>query len=134
MDRLGPFGPGRHVAVAVSGGADSMALAVLAAGWGRPLALVVDHGLRQASAAEAEATLRRLHERGIPARLLMLHGLRPGPALQARARAARYGALTAACEEAGLVDLLLGHHGGDQAETIAMRRAAGSGPAGLAGM
>ena len=134
MARLGPFGRGRRVAVAVSGGADSTALALLAHGWGQASALVVDHRLRQDSTAEATLTLRRLLERGIEGRILTLGGLRPGPGLPARARAARYAALTAACQAAGAVDLLLGHHAGDQAETVAMRRDAGSGSAGLAGM
>ncbi len=131
MAPLGPFGPERRVAVAVSGGADSMALAHLAAGWGRAVALIVDHGLRGESAAEAEATRIRL---AMPAHVLRLAGLERGPALQERARAARYAALTAACAELGVVDLLLGHHRADQAETYAMRAAAGSGEAGLAGM
>lgn len=134
MVPLGPFGAARRVAVAVSGGADSTALALLASSWGRAVALVVDHRLRPESAAQADLTLSRLAERGIQARLLTLSGLVPGPGLQARARTARYAALTAACAEAGLVDLLLGHHASDQAETVALRRASGSGPAGLAGM
>ena len=134
MDRLGPFGPARRVAVAVSGGADSMALAWLASFWGQPLALIVDHGLRPGSDGEAAETLRRLRERGVVGRVLTLRRLCPGSGLQARARQARYAALAQACESAGLADLLLGHHAGDQAETVAMRRAGGSGPAGLAGM
>jgi len=129
----GPFPPDRRIAVAVSGGADSPALALLAAGWGRPLALVCDHGLRPASAAEADLTLQRLAARGIPARLLKLT-IPPGPALAARARSARYEALTATCADAGLPHLLLGHHAGDQAETILLRALHGSGPDGRAGM
>ena len=134
MVPLGPFSGERDVAVAVSGGADSMALAVLAAGWGRPLALIVNHGLRGEAAGEAASTAARLASRGVPSRILALTGLARGPALQERARAARYQALTQACRAAGLVDLLLGHHAADQAETVLMRDAAGSGPAGLAGM
>ncbi len=134
MARLGPWDPGRRVAVAVSGGADSLALAVLAQGWGDPVALIVDHGLRAAAAAEAEATRIALVARNLPARVIRLHGLAPGPALAARARTARYAALSSACKDAGLVDLLLGHHAGDQAETVLMRQGRGSGPAGMAGM
>lgn len=120
--------------VAVSGGADSMALAVLAAAWGRAGALIVDHGLRAGSGPEAAQAMARLHALSIPARVLSLSHLRPGPALHARARAARYEALIRGCAEAGVVDLLIGHHRADQAETVAMRQEAGSGPAGLAGM
>lgn len=134
MAAVGPFGGDRRVAVAVSGGADSMALALLLAGWGRPAAMVVDHGLRPESGAEAALTAARLAEMGIAARVLPLSGLARGPALAERARAARYGALNAACRDAGLPDLLLAHHAQDQAETYALRRGAGSGPAGLAGM
>jgi tRNA(Ile)-lysidine synthase len=123
----------------VSGGADSMALALLAHGWARArggdlLALVVDHGLRADSGAEAALTVRRLAARGIAARLLRLEGLARGTGLAARARRARYAALAAACAEAGRVHLLLGHHAGDQAETRLMREGGGSGAAGLAAM
>jgi tRNA(Ile)-lysidine synthase len=134
MARLGPWDAARRVAVAVSGGADSLALAILAQGWGDPVAWIVDHGLRPGSAAEAEATRATLAARRMPARVLRLHGLTPGPGVAARARAARYAAMTAACREAGLVDLLVGHHAGDQAETVLMRQRRGSGPIGLAGM
>ncbi len=116
-----------------------MALALLAASWaqargGDLLALVVDHGLRAESGTEAALTLRRLAGRGIAARLLRLDGLRRGSGLAARARTARYAALSAACAAAGRVHLLLGHHAGDQAETRLMREGAGSGAAGLAAM
>ena len=134
MAPLGPFSAGREVAVAVSGGADSTALALLAAGWGRLLALIVDHGLRPESTAEAAGTVARLAAYGIASRVLTVSGLRPGPAMQERARAARRAALAQACRQAGLVDVLLGHHAADQAETVLMRDAAGSGPNGLAGM
>ncbi len=139
MAPLGPFEPAPHLAVAVSGGADSMALALLAADWarsrgGRVTALVVDHGLRPESGAEAAVVCDRLEEWGIPARLLTLQGIAHGPALAERARQARYAALEDACAEAGILHLLLGHHAADQAETVAMRMLDRSGPAGLAGM
>jgi len=134
MRPLGPFAPARRVAVAVSGGADSMALALLAAGWGRAEALVVDHGLRPASGAEAALTAERLERLGMPARVIALAGFQRGPALHARARAARYAALLKGCAETGVADLLLGHHCADQAETAAMRAERGSGASGLAGM
>ncbi|MCW3477940.1 tRNA lysidine(34) synthetase TilS, partial [Limobrevibacterium gyesilva] len=139
MAPLGPFEPAPHLAVAVSGGADSMALALLARDWtrargGRITALVVDHGLRAASAGEAACTRDRLAMLGIPARLFTLQGLGHGPALAARARAARYAVLEAACAKASILHLLLAHHAADQAETVAMRLLDRSGPAGLAGM
>ena len=134
MRRLGPWDGARRVAVAVSGGPDSLALAVFALAWGDPLALIVDHGLRAESAAEAEGARTAMQALGVPARVLRLDHLHKGAGLSARARTARYTALARACREAGLVDLLLGHHAGDQAETVLMRRRRGSGPAGRAGM
>ncbi len=142
MEPLGPWpGSGARcpIAIAVSGGADSTALAALSQRWatarGLPLlALVVDHRLRPGSTAEATRTLDGLRSRGTEARLLTVRSLDPGPALARRARDARYRLLTEACRNAGAIDLLLGHHAGDQAETVLMRARAGSGPDGLAGM
>ena len=139
LSRLGPFEPAPRLAAAVSGGADSMALALLAADWvharsGSLLALVVDHGLRAESAAEASLTVQRLHARHIPARLLHLTGLTRGPALAERARIARYAALYEACRFDGRLHLLVGHHASDQAETVLIRRQGGSGLSGLAAM
>ena len=139
MARLGPFGPAPRLAAAVSGGADSMALALLADAWARVrdgsvLALIVDHGLRAESADEARLAASRLAARGIAARVLTLHGLARGPALAERARRARYAALGEACAASGMADLLLGHHAADQAETVLMRLLARSGPDGLAGI
>ncbi len=142
MAPLGPWPPSggsAPIAVAASGGADSAALAWLAARWTVRrrlplLALVVDHGLRLASAAEAAATCDALRRSGISARLLRLDGLMPGTALPERARIARYEALANACAAAGAVDLLLGHHADDQAETVLMRQRAGSRADGMAGM
>ncbi len=133
MAALGPFGAGNRVAVAVSGGSDSMALAILLAEWGQPTALIVDHGLRPESGHEAAITVCRLAARGVAARVLPIE-LARGPALAERARAARYAALGDACREAGFADLLVAHHAQDQAETLLLRRQAGSGPGGLAGM
>ena len=139
MARLAPFEPAPALAAAVSGGADSLALALLAQDWvaarnGSLLALVVDHGLRRGSAFEVALTAARLRGRGIPARILTLDGLLRGPGLAARARSARYAALGQACAEGGILHLLLGHHAGDQAETLRMRQAAASGARGLACM
>jgi tRNA(Ile)-lysidine synthase len=138
MAPLGPFGRRPALAVAVSGGADSMALCLLAVAWARARggtagALIVDHGLRAESAAEADLTRTRLAARGIVARVLTL-ALARGPALAARARTARYDALEAACAADGVVHLLLGHHAADQAETVEMRKMSGSGTDGLAAM
>src|SRR3954451_23412950 len=79
MEPLGPFERAPALAVAVSGGADSLALAILAAAWaerrgGRVLALTVDHGLRPESAAEARQTAAWLAARGITSRILAWEG------------------------------------------------------------
>ena len=139
MAPLGPFEARPRLAVAVSGGADSLALALLAVDWARArggsvTGFVVDHRLRDGSAAEAADACARLQRHGVAWRRLTLQGLLAGPGLAERARAARYDALRAACAEAGILHLLLGHHAADQAETLAMRELSGSGPAGLAGM
>jgi len=131
MARLGPFAAVPRLSVAVSGGADSSALALLAQDWavargGDVLALIVDHGLRPDSAAEAALTATRLQACGIAAQVLTLSDLH-GPGLQERARAARYEILGFAARAAARPHLLLGHHAGDQAETVAMRAARGAG-------
>ena len=139
MAALGPFEPAPRLAAGVSGGPDSMALALLANTWARERggslrALIVDHGLRATSASEAAETAARLAGRGIPARVLTIAGLARGPALAERARTARFQALIEACAAEGILDLLLGHHALDQAETVLIRSLGGSGPAGLAGV
>jgi len=138
MAPLGPFGAAPRVAVGVSGGPHSLALALLADAWARArggdvLALVADHGLRPESGAEADGVAALLAARGIAARVLRL-GLAGGAGVQARARAARLAALGAAAAQDGRPWLLLGQHRGDQAETLLFRALRGSGPAGLAGM
>ena len=139
MERLGPFEPHPTLAVAVSGGADSLSLALLADRWardqgGRILALIVDHALRDASAAEAALTADRLAACGIAHRTFTLTDLPPGSGLAERARQARYRTLTEACAAAGIVHLLLGHHLADQAETLLIRALGGSTASGLAAM
>jgi tRNA(Ile)-lysidine synthase len=139
MARLGPFPPAPLLAVGVSGGADSLCLALLASAWARARggavrALIVDHGLRPAAADEARLTAALLAAQGIDSRILTIAGLRPGPGQAARARAARLDVLAQACAAAGITDLLLAHHAADQAETLVMRRLSGSGADGIAGI
>jgi tRNA(Ile)-lysidine synthase len=141
MARLGPFEARPHLAVAVSGGRDSLCLALLLHRWvrgrrGRITALTVDHGLRPESAAEARQVRRWLDSRGIAHRTLRWR--RNGAArrfpggLQAAARSARYRLLCAACREAGILHLALAHQRDDQAETFLLRLDRGSGLDGLA--
>lgn len=139
MHALGPWEAAPQLCVAVSGGADSMALALLAHEWtkarqGRIKAITVDHGLRPESKAEAQLTAARLQAAGIRCRVLAWAGDKPRTGLQAAARLARYRLLTGWCARAGVLHLLVGHHASDQAETVVLRAAAGSGLHGLAAM
>lgn len=139
MARLGPFEAAPRLAVAVSGGADSMALALLAADWakargGVAVALTVDHGLRADSAGEAVRVAAWMAARAIPHHILSWTGPKPAAGLQAAARAARYGLLEGFCRAEGLLHLLLAHHREDQAETFLLRLGRGSGLDGLAAM
>lgn len=139
MAALGPFEPRPAIALGVSGGPDSMALALLLRDWvarrtGRLLALVVDHRLRPESGHEAALVVERLAALGIAAEMLRITDEWPSGAIQATARARRYALLEAAASRAGMLHLAVAHHAADQRETVAMRAAAGSGRRGLAGM
>src|SRR4051812_38761785 len=99
---LGPFEAQPVLAVAVSGGRDSLALALLAHDWavvreGRVLALIVDHGLRPESGIEARATLELLRGIAIAGEILEWTGAKPASGLQQAARDARYRLLFEAC-------------------------------------
>jgi len=117
---------GADVALAVSGGADSLALLVLASAAGlKATAWHVDHGLREGSDLEAErvAKVAAAYGAGFDGRTLTVT---PGPDLEARARAARYSVLPAG--------VLTGHTMDDQAETVLLNLLRGAGPDGLAGI
>ena len=139
MAALGPFETAPHLAVAVSGGADSLALGLLADRWvrakgGRITVLTVDHGLRPASATEAAGVATWAAGRGITHQILAWSGDKPSAGLQAAAREARYALLGEWCRQAGVLHLLLAHHLDDQAETLLLRLGRGSGVDGLAAM
>jgi len=127
--------------LAVSGGPDSMALMVLAARWRaalksgpKLLAVTVDHGLRADSAGEARAVGRLARQLGIRHRTVRWIGSKPATGLQEAARAARYRLLAAAARLVGAVHILTGHTLDDQAETVLLRMARGSGLTGLGAM
>lgn len=139
MEPFAPFEQRALLAVALSGGRDSLCLTLLAHDWavargGRVIALIVDHGLRSGSAAEAQATRTLIGGLGIDGQILRWTGAKPQHGVQEAARLARYRLLMEACRRLGALHLLVAHHADDQAETVAMRTARGSGPAGLAGM
>jgi tRNA(Ile)-lysidine synthase len=136
---LGPFEPKPQLAIAVSGGADSLALAICADAWarargGQATGLLVDHGLRPDSRAEARRVLGWLAARGMPAHILAWRGAKPMADIQATARAARYALLAAWCRRAGVLHLLVAHHRDDQAETLLLNLARGAGVDGLGAM
>jgi tRNA(Ile)-lysidine synthase len=139
MDLLGPFEPSPRVAVGVSGGADSLALCLLMKDWtdgrnGSLLALTVDHALRHEAAVEAEQVGAWLKAHGIEHDVLRWEGAKPASGIQAEARDARYRLLTERCHAEGILHLALAHHRQDQAETLLLRLARGSGVDGLSGM
>jgi tRNA(Ile)-lysidine synthase len=117
---------GDSVSLAVSGGADSLALLVLARSAGlAAVAIHVDHGLRPGSAGEADVVADAATVWGAGFRSMHLD-VSPGPNLEARARAARYGALPP--------DVLTGHTADDLAETVLLNLARGAGLDGMAAM
>ena len=131
--------PGDLVLAACSGGQDSLALAAALAfvapraGW-RAGAVTVDHGLQDGSASRALAVASTLRDLGLdPVRVatVTVDGA-GGP--EAAARDARYAALSAVAADVGAAAILLGHTLDDQAETVLLGLARGSGPRSLAGM
>lgn len=129
------------VVLAVSGGADSTALLRLASRWRTSqsrgpdlVAATVDHGLRPQSGAEADRVGALARQLGIPHEVLAWQGAKPAAGLEAAARSARYALLGAGAERNGARAVATAHTLDDQAETVLMRLAAGSGPAGLVGM
>jgi tRNA(Ile)-lysidine synthase len=124
------------VAIAVSGGSDSVALLRLAhkAGFKGLVALTVDHGLRAESAAEANQVTQWCDDLGIEHHVLRWEGAKPSTGLQAKARAARYDAMTGFCATRGIRSLLTAHTLDDQAETFVMRAARTDSLAALAGI
>jgi tRNA(Ile)-lysidine synthase len=140
----GALGTSDRVGIAVSGGSDSTALMVLFADWlahrGEgtlsltPTVLTVDHRLRPQSAREAQAVARRAQELGFHHATLVWEEEKPASGLQAAARAARYRLLADYAGRHGITSLLTGHTADDQAETVLMRLARGSGLDGLAAM
>lgn len=134
-----PLAPRGPLAVAVSGGSDSMALLHLAHRWaqahGHPLcAVTVDHRLRPESAEEAAWVARQATALGCPHTTLVWEGRKPSSNLQAAARAARYRLLRAWAADQGFAGILLAHTLDDQAETFLLRLARGSGVDGLSAM
>ena len=140
-DRAGSpaSGSGQLVLVALSGGPDSLALAAATAFEApraglRAGAVIVDHGLQAGSADVAAAAARQAAGLGLDPVLVRSVSVGAAGGPEAAARAARYDALEAAARETGATTVLLGHTLDDQAETVLLGLARGSGAASLQGM
>lgn len=127
--------------LAVSGGPDSLALMLLAQRWAsalpsppRIIVYSVDHDLRTEARDEVAMVLDVATQLGLPARALRWDGEKPDTGISEAARQARYRLMGEAMAADGATLLLTAHHRADQAETILMRLAHGSGIEGLRGM
>ncbi|ODT67883.1 MAG: tRNA lysidine(34) synthetase TilS [Pelagibacterium sp. SCN 63-23] len=136
-----PAAARRAIGLAVSGGADSLALMLLARRWAATLTMSprivvysLDHGLRPEAADEVTMVLGVARDLGLEARNLVWSGPKPQSGLQEAARQARYSLIGDAMAKDGVDLLLTAHHRSDQAETVLMRLAHGSGLEGLRGM
>ncbi|MHA6297077.1 tRNA lysidine(34) synthetase TilS [Devosia sp. CAU 1758] len=142
LDRLfAPAATHKSLGLAVSGGPDSLALMLLAQRWAaglqtlpRIIVYSVDHGLRPEASAEVGMVMDIAVRLGLAARGLVWTGDKPESGLQEAARQARYRLIGAAMAEDGASLLLTAHHRADQAETVLMRLAHGSGIEGLKAM
>lgn len=137
---LSKIGSDRQIAVAVSGGPDSSALAVCADAWARqhdrPLWLFhVNHGLQEQAdqwVSKVQALGQLLHRPCVTRRVVV--DLSSGHGVEGAARLARYRALVSMAAEHRVGVVLLAHHRQDQAETVLMRLLRGSGVTGLSAM
>jgi tRNA(Ile)-lysidine synthase len=129
------------VVLAVSGGPDSTALLWLAARWQKSLkkkpkllVVTVDHGLRKEAKREAAGVAKLAKKLGVAHRIVTWTGRKPKTAIQQTARQARYALLVEAAKKVGAQHIVTAHTLDDQAETVLMRMARGSGIGGLGGM
>lgn len=132
---LSKFSAGDLILVAVSGGADSLALAEATKIEADKLAIrvqgvTVDHQLQKDSALQAEKVRKQL---SFPCQIKKVT-VEITDGLEASARRARYKALNESAAESGAVAIFLGHTKDDQAETVLLGLARGSGARSLSGM
>jgi len=124
------------LAVAVSGGPDSLALAYLAKCYSLKYNIkvryyLVNHKLRKESSQEAETVKKILKKIDIQCRILNWNGKKPSKNIQATARDKRYSLLANECKKNNIKYLLLGHHRNDLFENFLIRIVRGSGLNGL---
>ena len=127
--------------LAISGGPDSTALLYLMARWrghqqSAPhlVAVSIDHGLRPEARREAAEVKRLSEQLGVEHRTMRWSGAKPSTGIQEAARVARYRLLRTAARRAKARCVLTAHTLDDQAETVLLRMARGSGLAGICGM
>lgn len=129
----------QKIAVGVSGGADSLALVLMAAeqlnvfGY-KIIALTVNHKLRKHSDKEAEYVASLMQKHNIEHHILVWKGKKPQNSIEEAARHARYGLIEEWCKNHDVKYLMTAHHLKDQAETFLMRLQRGSGAEGLCAM
>ena len=121
------------IAVALSGGGDSLALTLILADWAKGrgrslLVLTVDHGLRPESAAWTRFCAATADRLSADFRALDWEGDKPATGLPAAARGARHRLIADAARSAGAKVVLMGHTASDRLEAAAMRQAGGSTP------
>ena len=136
MSMLGAFHPNPKMAVAVSGGSDSLALCFMLDKWikqqeGELICLTIDHDLRVESSKEAEMVENILNAYNIKHKIIKWLDPKPISNLQKKARLARYQLLTDYCKQNNIAYLATGHQQNDQAENFIIRAEHGSGVYGL---
>lgn len=126
---------GMRMAVAVSGGVDSVCLLCWLAEIGADVVcLHVNHGLRANAAIETQYVQDLCQKLNLPCKIFYWTGDKPSSGLEAAAREARYKFMTDFCHENGIEILLTAHQADDQIETFLMNLGRGSGLYGLAAM
>lgn len=140
LETLGLHTPTQRVALALSGGGDSVALMILLARWAAvqgatpPDALIVDHGFRPEQRLEATRTARQARALRLRAHVLRWKAEKPGANIEDAARIARYRLMGAWCRAHRVSVLFVAHTRDDQAETFLLRLGRGSGVDGLSAM
>ncbi|MBS0185596.1 MAG: tRNA lysidine(34) synthetase TilS [Proteobacteria bacterium] len=139
MEKVGPFESSPSFAIALSGGVDSLALALLLKRWikknsGVLFSLTVDHGLRPEASQEAQQVSQWMKQHSIPHTILQWRGPKPKTHLQEKARLMRHELLESYCRDNKIQHLFFAHHQADQQETFLLRFLQKSGIDGLSGM
>lgn len=124
------------IAVAISGGSDSMALTLLSYNWSKLkkidiISITVDHNLRKESGKEAKLVSNYMERRGIPHKILKYEGKIPKSNIESIAREYRYKMLFEYCKKENIKYLFIAHNADEQTETFFLNLSRGSGVYGL---